>query len=107
MGQFRDRMNADLLLAGLSENTRKSYIGCAKRFVKHFMRSPEQLGEAEVRQFLLSLMSRIAAGSLSLGYYLQFLGALKFLYRVTLQRPEVVATIPWPSTRMWICFLLD
>ena len=27
---------------------------------------------------------------------MQFLGALKFLYRVTLQRPDVVASIPWP-----------
>jgi site-specific recombinase XerD len=90
-------MNADLQLAGRAESTRESYIYCAKRFVKHFMRSPEALGEAEVREFLLSLMTRVRGGTMSVGYYLQFLGALKFLYRVTLRRPEVVAAIPWPK----------
>ncbi|MBA2319683.1 MAG: tyrosine-type recombinase/integrase [Deltaproteobacteria bacterium] len=90
-------MNADLQLAGRSERTRKHYIGCAKLFVKHFMRSPEQLGEKEVREYLLSLMTRVRAGDLSIGRYLQYLGALKFLFKVTLRQPDVVAWIPWPK----------
>ena len=95
MGHLCDRMNADLVLAGRSESTRKHYIGCAKRFVKFFMRSPEQLGENEVRHFLLHLRQR----NLSVGYYLQFLGALQFLFAVTLQRPDVTHNIPWPKMR--------
>lgn len=92
MGHVRDRMDADLKLAGRSESTRASYIGCAKLFVKHFMRPPEQLGEDEVRSFLLGLRDR----KLSVGRYLQYLAALKFLFGVTLGRPEVTAQIPWP-----------
>ncbi len=97
MGHVRDRMNADLLLAGRSEKTRTHYIGCARLFVKRFMRSPEELGEKEVREYLVSLMTRVRAGDLSIGRYLQYLGALKFLFKITLRRPEVVAWIPWPK----------
>jgi integrase len=85
-------MDADLRLAGRSESTRKTYMGCVVLFVKFFMRSPEQLGVKEVRQFLLSLRDR----RLSVGRYLQYLGALKFLYGITLGRPEVTDGIPWP-----------
>jgi site-specific recombinase XerD len=94
MGHLRDRMAADLVLAGRAKSTRLKYIGYAAAFVKHFMRSPEQLGEADVRAWLLHLLE---VRHLSIGAYLQYLGALKFLYRVTLQRPEVVDAIPWPK----------
>lgn len=92
MPAFRDRMDADLRLAGRSESTRKGYLGCARLFVKFFMVPPDQLGEPEVRRFLLHLRDR----KLSVGRYLQYLGALKFLYAVTLGRPEVTDGIPWP-----------
>jgi len=96
MGHVRDRMDADLRLAGRAESTRTSYISCARRFVKHFMRSPEDMGEAEVRQFMLHITEerRLAVGS-----RLQYLGAIKFLYGVTLGRPEVVESIPWPRRK--------
>ena len=90
MGHIRDRMDADLRLAGRSESTRNHYIGCAKLFVKFFNRSPELLGETEVRQFLLHLRDR----KVSVGRYLQYLGALKFLFGVTLQRPDITTKIP-------------
>jgi integrase/recombinase XerD len=92
MGHVRDRMDADLRLAGRSESTRKAYISCAKRFVKEFMRSPDELGEPEVRRFLLGLRDR----KLAVGTYLKYLGALKFLFAQTLGRPEVTNRIPWP-----------
>lgn len=91
MGQLRDKMSADLQLAGRSESTRMEYIYCARLFVKYWMRPPDQLGEQEVRNFLLHLLQR----KMSVGRYVQYLGALKFLYSVTLGRPEVVAGIPW------------
>lgn len=96
MGRLRDKMNADLMLAGLSASTRASYIDGARRFVKHFMRPPEAMGEAEVRSFLLHLA---VERKVAVGTYLPYLGALKFLYGVTLGRPEVVAGIPWPKMR--------
>jgi integrase len=89
-------MSADLKLAGRSESTRTQYIGCAVLFVKYHRRPPESMGEPEVRKFLLFLAE---TRKLSVGRYLQYLGALKFLYQVTLARPEVVAGIPWPRMK--------
>lgn len=96
MGHVRDRMDADLRLAGRAESTRTRYIGCARRFVKHFMRPPEDMGEEEVRQFMLHLTEE---RRLSVGSRLQYLGAIKFLYAVTLKRPQEVEAIPWPKRK--------
>lgn len=96
MGLVRERMDADLRLAGLAESTRTSYIRCVRLYVKHFMRPPEELGEAEVRQIMLHLTEE---RGLAVGTRLQYLGAIKFLYTVTLRRPEDVASIPWPRRK--------
>lgn len=93
MGMIRDRMVEDLRLAGLSESTRVHYVRYAVQFVKHFMRSPNDLGEAEVRRYLLHLMEQ---RKLAVGTLLVVIGALKFLFGVTLKRPEVMAGIRFP-----------
>jgi integrase/recombinase XerD len=93
MGHFRDKMDADLKLAGRSEATRSSYIDCARRFVKHWMVPPDRMDEEHVRSFLLFLRENRKVAD---GTYRVYLGALKFLFEVTLQRPDVVAGLPWP-----------
>ena len=95
MAQLRDKMNADLILAGLSESTRPLYIGCVYAFVKHYRRSPRELGAEEVRAYLLFLLQ---VRKLSPSRYGQYLTALRFLYGVTLGRPEVTRGIPWPRS---------
>ncbi len=58
------------------------------------MRSPAEMGEKEVRQFLLYLIQeKKAAPSL----YKAYLSSLRFLYTQTLKRPEVVKDIPSPK----------
>lgn len=49
-------MEGDLLLRGYRPATRSRYLWCAKRFAAHFGRSPAEMGEAEVRAFLLHLV---------------------------------------------------
>lgn len=93
MAQLRDKMNADLILAGLSESTRLRYIECAGAFVKHLRRSPHDLGSVEVREYLRFLLEE---RKLSSGRYRQHLAALRFLFGVTLGRPQVTDGIPWP-----------
>ena len=46
-------MEQDLKLRGLSPATRRNYLLYCRRFAAFFMRSPEELGAAEVRTFLL------------------------------------------------------
>ena len=91
MGILRDRMAEDLRLAGFSPSTQRIYLHYGKQFAKHFMRSPTELGEAEVRSFLLHLLEE---RKLSHEAYRQGYAALKFLYSVTLARGFEVESIP-------------
>jgi len=94
MGKLHEQMKADLTLKGYSEHTRAAYLRYLRKFAKHFMRSPAELGEEEIRAFLLHLVEEQKADP-----YLQkaYLSALKFFYRTTLGRPEVVANVPSPK----------
>jgi site-specific recombinase XerD len=83
-------MREDLALRGMSETTIVTYVGCARRFAEHFGRSPSRMGAAEIRAFLLHLTERRVRPRT----FNVYVGALLFLYRVTLEQPEQVAKIP-------------
>jgi len=96
MGRLRDRMAEDLKLKAYSPSTRKIYLLYARKFAAHYRRSPEELSEAEIREFLLYLME---VEEVSYETYRQILAALKFLYTVTLGRAWEVERIPFPKRR--------
>jgi len=88
-------MEEALRLHHYRERTIGEYLRCAGKFAAHFGRSPFRLGQEEVRGYLLELE---AAGRKP-GTMKAHCGALRFLYGVTLGRPEVVAGIQWPKER--------
>ena len=78
MGKLHEQMKADLTLKGYSQHTFAGYLPRCRKFAKHFIRSPEEMGEEEIRAFLLYLaQEQKASPSLQKNY----LVALKFLYR--------------------------
>jgi integrase/recombinase XerD len=94
MGQLRDRMEQDLKLKGVSPATIRNYLLYCRKFAAFFMRSPGELGAAEVRAFLVH---QIEVEQLAYASYRQVYAALKFLYGVTLGRPGEVSRIPFPK----------
>ncbi len=94
MGQLRERMEQDLRLKNLSPATRKNYLCYCRKFAAHFRRSPEEMGETEVREFLLHALQ---IEQVAYETYRQILAALKFLYTVTLDREWEVERIPFPK----------
>lgn len=94
MGQLRDRMDGDLRLRGLSEVTRAEYLRCAKHFVAHYRVSPENLGAEDLRRYLLHLTEDLGFSPSNMKIHI---AALKFLYTVTLDRPDVVARVRFPK----------
>ncbi|MBW2257214.1 MAG: site-specific integrase [Deltaproteobacteria bacterium] len=97
MTRLRDRMESDLVLAGKAETTRATYIACVKTFVAHYdQHPPARLGREEVRSFLLHKQQN---DGICASTYVVYLAALKFLYGVTLRRPEVTAGIPFPKRK--------
>lgn len=96
MGQLYDRMAQDLVLRNFSPATQRIYLLYCRQFVAHFMRSPELIGEAEVREYLLY---QFQVRQRSYTTYRQIYAALKFLYTYTLKRPWEVQCIPSPRNR--------
>ena len=50
MGTLRDQMQADLQLKGITPRTQKDYLREVSNLAKYFNKSPEELGEKEVRE---------------------------------------------------------
>lgn len=94
MGELYDKMKAECLIRGLSPNTYNGHLCRCRRFTKHFMRSPAEMGEAEVRSFLLYLATEEKASPAKQRSYIH---ALKFLYKEILKRPEVVENLKSPK----------
>ena len=87
MGELRDRMAADLRLRNLRPSTQKGYLRCVYKFAVFHRRSPAEMGWEDVRKFLLYLRDE---RGLSPSTQKVHVAALKFLFTVTLDRPEVV-----------------
>jgi len=83
MTPLGQRMIDDMTLRGLKPKTIKAYVECVARFARHFGTSPELLGTAEIRSYLLYLHHD---RNVSASTYNQALCALKFLYRITLRK---------------------
>jgi hypothetical protein len=56
MGILKDKMKQDLELKHLSERTVVTYLNGVKNFVCHYGKSPEDMGENAIRDFLYYLL---------------------------------------------------
>jgi integrase/recombinase XerD len=83
MGRLQDQMRMDLELKNLSPRTRSCYLTWMRSFALHFHRSPDELGEQEIRDYLHYLI-QVKKGSQS--GVSQAYSALKFFYETTLKR---------------------
>jgi integrase/recombinase XerD len=92
MGQLQTKMLEDLQLRGYAPTTCKEYVRCARSYVAYHMRPPTELGERDVRRFLLYLAQERKVGPATIKMHT---AAIKFLYQRTLDRPEVVALVPY------------
>lgn len=91
LSNLREQMKIDLELKGFSPNTQKLYLTHIRQFAEHFMKSPLDLGESEIKEYLHFL---ITERNLSNSYISSSYSALKFLYETTLKRQWEMEGIP-------------
>jgi integrase/recombinase XerD len=93
MTALRHRMLEDLQLRGLAPRTQQCDIEAVKHLSQHYRRAPDQLNEAELRQYVLSLLheKQVAESTCRIHLY-----GIRFLYELTLQRPWPVLTLMRP-----------
>jgi integrase/recombinase XerD len=104
MGKLRDQMLVDLQLCGAKPRTQETYLREAKNLAKYFNRSPAELGENELKEYLLYL---IKERHLSEGTFRFYVAGLKFLYRTTLKREWPVEKIKHPRAKNKLPVVLD
>src|SRR4030043_2137004 len=104
MKRLRDQMLADLQLSGATQRTQESYLREAGNLAKYFNRSPAELGEDELKEYMLYLMKE---RHLSAGTFRFYVAALKFLYRTTLKREWAVEKIRYPRAKRKLPVVLD
>lgn len=99
MTSLRQRMTEDMQVRNLALNTQTSYVQQISLFARHFNKSPEQLGPEDIRSYQVYLTNekKLAPGSILIA-----VAALRFLYKVSLQRDwtfdEVIPAPKKPQT---------
>jgi hypothetical protein len=72
MGAIRDKMKADLELRRYAETTKREYLRRAQNFVAHYRRPPTDLGQSEIRKFLLHLVQEKKVGAATHHMYVAY-----------------------------------
>jgi integrase len=97
-------MDNDLLVRGMAERTRETYLAAVTRLARHFHRPPDQLSPEEVQASLVHMLREepLAWSTCSIAVH-----AFRFLYHTTLGRPAATFTIPGPKSRQTLPEILS
>ena len=87
MTSLRQQMTDEMQLRGLSSRTQQNYLNVVRQLAEYYGKSPDQIGEEELRQYFLYLMNekRLSSSSCRVAHY-----AIRFLYVHTLNQA-------WPA----------
>ena len=94
MGKLKDQMLMELELRNFSPNTIKAYLGHMISYVKLFGKSPAEMGDEEIRQYLYYLLKekQTSWSNINIAYC-----GLRFFYTQVLHRQWNVDHIPRPK----------
>jgi site-specific recombinase XerD len=94
MGKLRDQMKMELELRNYAPKTITAYLGHMTAYTRLFMKSPEEMGEEEVRKYLhhLKTVKKVSSSNINIAYW-----ALHFFYVKTLHREWNVEKVPHPK----------
>jgi integrase/recombinase XerD len=91
MTPLRQRLLDDLAVRNYSPRTAEAYVSAVARLARHFRTPPDQLAPEPIHQFQLHLLQQRVSWS----PFNQVTAGLRFFFRVTLGRPEMVTKVPY------------
>ena len=103
MTALRCRLIEDMKIRNLSPVTQRCYVHAVGKFARHFIRSPDPLGLAEVRAYQIHLTST----GTSWAAFNVAVSALRFFYGVTLGRSAIVERIPYARKQQQLPVILE
>ena len=93
MSTLRQQLIQELVLRGCSPRTQEAYVSAVYQLAKYYRRSPDQLSDRQIRDYLFYLAEtkKLSASSRN-----QATSALRFFYASVLSRPveQVVRVLP-------------
>ncbi len=94
MSELRKRMIECLQLRGLAERTQEAYTRAVCQLAAHYHKSPDQISEAELRQYFLYLknVKRYSRNTMTVA-----ICGIRFFYEQTLQRNWAIFGIVRPA----------
>jgi site-specific recombinase XerD len=95
MTPLHTRMSEDMQIRNLALNTQASYLQQVVQFARYVGKSPDLVGQEEIRAYQLYLLRerKLSPGSITIA-----VAALRFLYKVTLRREwKLEEIIPVPK----------
>jgi site-specific recombinase XerD len=92
MEDVLSQLRQDLARTGYAESTQIAYVQTCTLFVEEFQRPVDELGREHVRAFIAKLEARGRSAS----WMKMKLGALVYLFRRTLGRPNEVSFVSFP-----------
>jgi site-specific recombinase XerD len=104
MNALREKMLTELQLKGITPRTQKKYLREVNLMADYFDKPLEELGEKEVKDYLVHMLE---TRKLSRGTYRCYVAGIKFLYKTTLNREEVVEKIQYPKAKRTLPVVLD
>lgn len=92
--QIAEESARELKIRGYSPKTCKNYLWHIKQFVSFYSQHPKDLGDMEIKQYMLHLLEQEKA---SHSFVTQAVSAVKFLFKVVLHQTKVTAKLPRPK----------
>jgi site-specific recombinase XerD len=86
---LRQRINQDMIMRKLATKTQIAYIRGVNKLCEHLQHSPETATQEELREFQLFMVNHGVSG-ITVNATIT---ALRFLFQITLDKPEVVTRI--------------
>jgi|SRR5271169_488760 len=104
MNTLREQMIQDLQLKGATQQTQNIYLREVGNFARYFSKSPAEITEDEIKEYLLHLKKD---RNLADGTFRFYAAGIKFLYRTTLKREWLVDKIKFGRRKMKLPVVLD
>ena len=96
MSDLREQMVEDMKLSGITTPTQRNYLREVSNLAKYFGKSPADLNKEQVKEYLVYLLED---RNLEIGTYRYYVAGIKFLYRTTLKREDIVDDIRHPKRK--------
>jgi integrase/recombinase XerD len=93
MTELRRRMDEDMIVRGMADRTRESYLWAVTGLATFYHRSPDQISDGEVQAYLLHLIRDRQRAWNTCHIVVH---GLRFFYHTTLKRDRTTFSIPTP-----------